>query len=136
MAYAKNPNRYPEYFSALFAKSQLEDVVLCCENENERTSLMQQLHGYRKAMEDTRTPGYEDASQALVRKGADYDIILESRNKALNAILEKSGITKEELEPFKREAPILASEIDLTSFEDEVDIFNKLTEKGNDEQES
>ncbi len=129
MPYAKDISSYPESFELLFEKALEETFTIKCKSVAERTNLVFQLHAYRRLVKDLGLPNYNRIAKVIIRKTNKFTIEFESKDRMLDNILENSGIDLSDLEQFKREP----TEAEFNQFADEVDIFQQLTEKGNEQ---
>jgi len=60
MGYSKDPTAYPSEFAEVFRRALIESVEIECDTLQQATAFRHQLHGYRRAIEFVRTPGWSE----------------------------------------------------------------------------
>ena len=129
MPYSKDINSYPSTFFGIYMKALEEPFEISCESEAQRTSLIQQLHAFRRAAELSKAAGFETMRKVLITKGEGLKIRFSNRDHSIDQLLEGSGIDPVELERF-RVKTIEQSQALQEQYESEVDIFNKYQKEG------
>ncbi len=90
MAYPKDPDKYPEIFLRLFNKTLETGHTHISMKLNEARNLRHQLHAWRRAMEDTRSPGFSNLRRIQITV-ADDGLYLSSKDDVLNKLEEALG---------------------------------------------
>lgn len=82
MAYSKDPTAYPPEFAEIFRRATEKSVEIETADLQQATSFRHQLHGYRRAVEISRIPGWSSLRSIMIKiRGS--TIILENNNELL-----------------------------------------------------
>lgn len=124
MTYSKASVAYPHIFEVLFHRAVKEDFHFSLPSKKDCTRLMQQLHAYRRSLQDEESLLYPAfAKITLSRK--DNKLFFKSKERQAEELLRNSGLDPEELAQFIPEKDIPPA-VDLDQYEAEVDIFNRM----------
>lgn len=134
MPYSKDINSYPSTFFGIYLKALEEPFEISCNSEAQRTSLIQQLHAFRRAAELSKAAGFETMRKVLITKGEGFKIHFSNRDHSIDNLLQESGINPIDLERFRIKT-LEQSEALQEQYESEVDIFNKFTSTTEEEGE-
>lgn len=88
MAYSKDPTAYPPEFAEIFRRALLESVEIDTTDAQQATSFRHQLHGYRRAIEFTKSPGWTTLRNITI-KVRQNKIILENNREMLEKFREQ-----------------------------------------------
>lgn len=98
MAYSKDPSVYPAEFAGLYTQAMKASFEFECENSSQAVSLRHQLHGYRRAIEAVRGPGWSDLRKITIQL-RDKTLIFSNNSALLNSI----RATIKQTEPSERD---------------------------------